>query len=134
MAMKDEANARAAYEKALPQVEQLVREAPDDPSRHAMLGGLLAMIGRKDEALREGQRAIELRPESKDAFDGPMYITSMAAIYAWCGDKDHALEFIEKSLSMPNGVTAPMLKLDPLWDPIREDPRFQALISRYAKA
>jgi len=134
MAMKDEAKAREAYEKALPQVEQLVGEAPDDPSRHAMLGGLLAMIGRKDEAIREGQRAIELRPESKDAFDGPRYITQMAAIYAWCGDKDQALQLIEKSLSKPNGVTAPMLKLDPLWDPLRDDPRFQALISRYAKA
>src|SRR6185436_263269 len=100
---KDEAKAREAYEKALPQVEQLVQEAPDDPARHAMLGGVLAMVGRKEEAIREGRRAMELKPESKDAFDGPMYTLAMAQIYTWCGEKDQAFQLIEKSLATPNG-------------------------------
>ena len=77
---------------------------------------------------------MELKPESKDAFDGPMYTLAMAQIYTWCGEKDQAFQLIEKSLATPNGVTAPMLKLDPVWDPLRDDPRFQALINRYAKA
>ena len=134
LGLNDQAKARAAYEKALPKVEEQVREAPDDPSRHAMLGGILAILGRKDEAVREGKRAIELKPESKDAFDGPMYTMALAQIYAWIGDKDQALQLIEKSLTTPNGITGPLLKLDPVWDPLRDDPRFQALINRYAKA
>jgi serine/threonine-protein kinase len=134
LGMKDEAKAKAAYEKALPELENQVREVPDDPSRHALLGGALAILGRKDEAVREGKRAIELRPESKDAFDGPMFTIALAQIYTWTGDKDQALQLIEKSLTTPNGLTTPVLKLDPVWDPIRDDPRFQALINRYAKA
>jgi TolB-like protein/Flp pilus assembly protein TadD len=134
LGMKDEAKAKAAYQEALPQVQKVVQEAPDDPSRRAMLGGVLAVLGRKDEAIQEGRRAMELKPESKDAFDGPMYTTALAQIYAWSGDKDAALQLIEKSLATPNGVTAPMLKLDPMWDPLRDDPRFQALINRYVKA
>jgi TolB-like protein/Flp pilus assembly protein TadD len=134
LGLKDETKAKAAYEKALPQLEELVREVPDDPSRHAILGGALAILGRKDEAVREGKRAVELKPESKDAFDGPMFTIALAQIYTWTGDKDQALQLIEKSLTTPNGLTAPILKLDPVWDPLRDDPRFQALISRYAKA
>ena len=134
LGLKDQEKARAAYERALPLVEKQVQEAPDDPSRHAMLGGVLALLGRKDEAVQQGKRALELRPESKDAFDGPMYTMAMAQIYTWVGDKDQALQLIEKSLTTPNGVTPPMLKLDPVWDPLRDDPRFQALINRYAKA
>ncbi|MFL6513766.1 MAG: TPR end-of-group domain-containing protein [Chthoniobacterales bacterium] len=132
--LKDPVKAKAAYEEALPESQKLVQEAPNDPSRHAMLGGVLAMLGRRDEAIQEGQRAMELKPESKDAFDGPMYTQAMAQIYAWLGDKNQALELIEKSLATPNGVSAPMLKLDPVWDPLRDDPRFQALINRYVKA
>jgi len=63
-----------------------------------------------------------------------MYTVAMAQIYAWIGDKDQAFQLIEKSLTTPNGLTAPQLKLDPVWDPLRDDPRFQALINQYAKA
>ena len=92
------------------------------------------MLGQKEDAIREGKRAIELKPESKDAFDGPMFSIALAQIYAWIGDRDEALQLIEKSLTTPNGVTAPQLKLDPIWDPLRDDSRFQALINRYVKA
>jgi tetratricopeptide (TPR) repeat protein len=132
--LKEHDKANEAYERALPQVQALVREAPDDPARHAMLGELLAMLGRKEEAIQEGKRAMELKPESEDAFDGPMYTISMAQIYTWLGEKDQALQLIEKLLVTPNGLTASLLKVDPVWDPLRDDPRFQALINRYVKA
>ncbi|HJT82527.1 MAG TPA: tetratricopeptide repeat protein [Chthoniobacterales bacterium] len=132
--LKEDEKARVAYEKALPLVQKMVQEAPEDPSRHAMLGELLAMLGRKEEAIQEGKRAMELKPESKDAFDGPAFTTSMAQIYTWVGERDQALQLIEKLLDTPNGLTAPILKIDPVWDPLRDDPRFQALINRYAKA
>jgi serine/threonine-protein kinase len=129
--LKEPAKARAAYEEALPQIEQIVQKAPDDPSRHAKLGFVLAMLGHKDDAIREGTRAIELRPESKDAFDGPMYSIAMAQIYTWTGDKEQALQIIEKSLDTPNGLTASNLTLDPVWDPLREDTRFLAMIEKH---
>jgi serine/threonine-protein kinase len=72
-----------------------------------------------------------LKPESKDAFDGPMYILALAQIYAWIGEKDQALQLIERSLTSPNGITGPMLRLDPVWDPLRDDSRFQALVKKY---
>lgn len=129
--LNEPAKAHAAYEKALPLVQKEVAEAPDDPSRHCMLGGILALLGRKEEAIQEGKRAIELRPESKDAFDGPMYTIALAQIYTWTGDKDQALQLIDKSLNTPNGLTGPILKLDPVWDALRDDPRFQALIDKH---
>lgn len=130
--LKEPEKAKAAYQRALPQIEKIVQEAPDDPSRHAMLGLVLAMVGRKDDALREGNRAIELKPESRDAFDGPMYTIALAQIYTWIGDKNHALQLIEKSLNTPNGVTSANLKLDPVWDPLRDDARFKALLEKYS--
>ena len=132
--LKDPEKATAAYEKALPLIERIVQEAPDDPSRHAMLGFVLAMVGRKDDAIREGTRAMQLRPESKDAFDGPMYSIAMAQIYTWTGEQDKALDLIEKSLDTPNGLTASNLTLDPVWDPLREDTRFVAMIEKHRTA
>jgi serine/threonine-protein kinase len=131
LGMKDESHARVELKKARPIAEQLVREVPDDASRHAMLGGILAFLGQKEEAIREGKWAVELKPESKDAFDGPMYTLALAQIYAWIGEKDQALQLIERSLTSPNGITGPMLRLDPIWDPLRDDARFQALVKKY---
>jgi hypothetical protein len=89
-------------------------------------------LDNKEEAIAEGRRAVELTPESFDAFDGPEFVASLAQIYAWAGEKDKAIELIDHSLQTPNGVTVPMLKMDPMWDPLRNDPRFQALVERYA--
>ena len=93
---------------------------------------ILAGLGEKDAAIAEGRRAVELLPESQDAFDGPKMTVALAQIYAWTGESDQALQLIDRSLSTPNGVTIPFLTLDPMWDPLRDDPRFQALIDRYA--
>ncbi len=127
----DKAKALPAFERARVIAEQLVREAPDDAARHAQLGTILAGLGRKEEAIGEGKRAVELLPESSDAFDGPMATIGLAQIYAWTGEKDQALQLLDHSLNTPNGVTVPILKLDPVWDPLRNDPRFQALIDKY---
>jgi TolB-like protein/Flp pilus assembly protein TadD len=129
--MGDQARARPPLEKALIVLEQSVREAPENAARHAQLGELLAALGRKDEAIKEGKRAVELLPESKDALDGPMMIIALAQIYAWVGETGQALQLLEHSLSNPEGISAYALKLDPAWDPIRKDPRFQALIEKY---
>src|SRR6266403_4198008 len=126
--------ARADFERARVIVEESVRDVPDDPGRHAQLGAIFAGLGRKEEALREGKRAVALLPESKDAFEGPQVTIALAQIYCWTGEKEQALQLIERSLSTPNGINVPLLKLDPVWDPIRDDPRFKALIDKYGRA
>jgi TolB-like protein/tetratricopeptide (TPR) repeat protein len=124
--------ALADFERARVIVEESVRDVPDDPGRHAQLGAIFAGLGRKEEAIREGKRAVELLPESKDAFDGPQVTIALAQIYCWTGEKEQALHLIERSLSTPNGINIPLLKLDPVWDPIRDDPRFKALIDKHS--
>jgi TolB-like protein/Flp pilus assembly protein TadD len=128
----DKPNAEIAFRQALPFAEQSLRESPTDAGRHIQLGFILLGLDNKQEAIAEGKRAVELTPESVDAFDGPEFIAALAQIYAWTGEKDKALELIDHSLQTPNGVTVPLLKMDPMWDPLRNDPRFQALVERYA--
>jgi serine/threonine-protein kinase len=128
----DKMKARAAFERARTVAEQLVRDAPGDPGRHASLGAVLAVLGQKEDAINEGKKAVELLPESEDAVDGPKATAALAEIYAWVGEHDEAFRLIDHLLAVPNGLTVPLLKLDPVWDPLRKDPRFHALIDKYA--
>ncbi len=130
--LNDKEKAVSAFERARPIAEKALRESPNDASRHVTLGFILAGIGQKNAAIAEGKRAVELLPESQDAFDGPKMNVHLAQIYAWTGENDQALELLDRSLNTPNGVTVPCLRLGPMWDPLRSDPRFQALIDRYA--
>jgi len=128
----DKSRAKIKFEKARVVSEKLLREAPEDPGRHAQHGLILAALGQKEEAIKEGKKAVELLPESQDAFDGPQYTAYLAQIYAWTGEFDEAFRLLDHLLRVPNGVAVSMLKLDPVWDPLRKDPRFQALIDKYA--
>jgi TolB-like protein/Flp pilus assembly protein TadD len=128
----DKPKAQAEFEQARLVSEKLLREAPEDAGRHAQHGLILAALDRKQEAIAEGKRAVELQPESRDAFDGPRITAALAQIYALTGESDEALRLIDHLLGIPNGLTVPMLKLDPIWDPLRNDPRFQSLIDKYA--
>jgi len=128
----DEQRAQTKFEHARELSEQLLRDAPEDAARHAQHGLILAGLGRKQDAIAAGKRAVELLPESQDAMDGPKCTASLAQIYALTGETDEAFRLIDHLLSVPNGLTIPVLKLDPIWDPLRKDPRFQALIDKYA--
>jgi serine/threonine-protein kinase len=129
----DKEKARTAFEHARAVAERLVREAPQEPTRHGQLGLIFAALGQKEEAINEGKRAVELLPESEDAFDGPQATESLALIYAWTGEFDEAFRLLDHLLVIPNfNLTVPILKLDPLWDPLRQDPRFQALIEKHS--
>jgi TolB-like protein/Flp pilus assembly protein TadD len=128
----DKPKAQAEFEQARLVSEKLLREAPEDAARHAQHGMILAALDRKQEAIAEGKRAVELQPESQDAFDGPRMTAALAQIYALTGESDEALRLIDHLLEIPAGLTIPMLKLDPVWDPLRKDPRFQQLIDKYA--
>jgi tetratricopeptide (TPR) repeat protein len=139
LAQGDTANAQKAFEVARPVFEASVKEAPESADRHANLGWLYGFMGRKDDAIREGQRAVELRPESKDAFDGAIMNCYLALIYARVGQKDLAIQLIERLLKTPGAVdsvdysmTINDLKYRWEWDPLRDDPRFQKLLARNA--
>src|SRR5438094_1093047 len=128
----DKPRAQAEFERARVISEKSMQEVPEDPARHAQHGLILAALGQKQEAIAEGKRAVELLPESQDAFDGPQGTAALAQIYAWTGESDEAFRLLDHLLRIPNGLTIPMLKLDPVWDPLRKDPRCQALIDKYA--
>jgi TolB-like protein/Flp pilus assembly protein TadD len=132
LAQGDEAKARTALEHARVVSEQLLRAAPTDANRHGQHGLILAALGQKQEAIAQGKRAVELLPESEDAFDGPQVTAVLAQIYAWTGEFEEAFRLLDHLLVIPNGLNVPMLKLDPAWDPLRKDPRFQALIDKYS--
>jgi len=128
----DKPRAQIEFEQARVVSEKLLRNAPEDPARHAQHGLILAALGQKEEAIAEGKRAVELLPESRDAFDGPRFTAALAQIYAWTGETDEAFRLLDHLLSVPNGIAVSILKLDPAWDQLRKDPRFQALIDKYA--
>jgi TolB-like protein/Tfp pilus assembly protein PilF len=128
----DKTKAQAELEHARLVSEKLLREAPDDSARHAQHGVILAALGQKQEAIAEGKRAVELLPESQDALDGPQATATLAQIYAWTGEFDEAFRLLDHLFAVPSNLTVPMLKLDPAWDPLRNDPRFQALIDKYS--
>src|SRR5438477_6566244 len=127
----DKTKAQAELEHARLVSEELLREAPEDSARHGQHGLILAALGQKQEAIAEGKRAVELLPESQDALDGPQATANLAQIYAWTGEFDEAFRLLDHLLAVPSNLTVPMLKLDPDWDQLRQDPRFQALIDKY---
>jgi TolB-like protein/Tfp pilus assembly protein PilF len=133
--LRDEAGARVAFLKAKSAIEEDLKRSSDSADKHIQLAKVLAYLGEKDSALAEAQRATELLPESKDAFGGPEIMEGVAQVHAVVGDKGRAIEILDGLLSRPSAVTVQVLKVNPVWDPLREDPRFQALIDKYgAKA
>jgi len=140
LAQGDVPAARKYFEDAQSVFEDAVKEAPSSAIRHANLGWFYAFMGRKDDAIREGRRAVELKPESKDAVDGVIVNCYLALIYARVGEKDLAFPLLARLLKTPGAVdsvdysiTINDLKHRWEWDPIRSDPRFQKLLEQPAK-
>jgi TolB-like protein/class 3 adenylate cyclase len=126
------AAARATYQQAMQdvqrQLEKVARDSFQEADLHANLGRAYAGLGEATSAVAEGQKAMALHPASKDPFEGPGLEETMARIYALLGDADHAIPILKRLLEMPNGgITPALLRLDPVWDQIRNDPRFQKL-------
>ena len=128
----DAAAARAAFTVARAQQEEAVRARPDDGPTFCLLGLIDAGLGRKEEALREGRRALELTPVAKNAVDGPEVLYFFAVICAWTGKRDLAIEQLETLAKMPVGVSYGEFRLDPDWDPLRGDPRFDKIVASLA--
>src|SRR5262249_7103040 len=128
----DSAKAQAAFTAARREVEKTVEMQPDFAAALSLLGMTDAGLQRKEEALKEGQRACELLPISKDAIDGAALAINLAQIYAWTGEKDRAIEQIAAVERVPNTLSYGLLKLHPYWDSLRGDPRFEQIVTSFA--
>ena len=121
--------ARKFFEAELPFARNELAAAPDSAPRHAQIGLICAYLGQKEEAIAEGQRAVDLLPISKDKNDGPAMSTALAEIYGRVGEPDKAIALLEELLPLPNSIRQRYLKNDWNWDPLRKDPRFQKLVT-----
>jgi TolB-like protein/tRNA A-37 threonylcarbamoyl transferase component Bud32 len=129
----DETAARAAFTSARKEIEQMLHDQPNYAAALCALGVVDAALGNREKAVREGEHAVALMPVSKSAIEGAMLTQYLAVIYAWIGDKDRAIERLSEAAKLPGSqVTYGHLRLHPLWDPLRGDPRFEAIITSLA--
>ncbi|MEY2488470.1 MAG: hypothetical protein QOC70_412 [Verrucomicrobiota bacterium] len=123
----DKDAAERAFAVAQQMVETDMAQWLDDAKATALLGLLHALRGNKDEAIRAGRRAVELLPVSKDAYDGPLIATKLAVIYTQVGEANRAIDLLADLMKTPNGPTPGTLRVEPEWEPLRGDPRFEKL-------
>jgi serine/threonine-protein kinase len=131
-ALQDQPGARTAFLRARSAAEDALKQNPDAANLHIQLAKALAHLGEKDAALAEAQRASELLPESKDAFTGPDITEGVAQVQAIVGENDRAIEILDGLLNRPSSVTVQILKINPIWDSLRNHPGFQALLTKYS--
>jgi serine/threonine protein kinase/tetratricopeptide (TPR) repeat protein len=129
---KDEGKARSALTAARAEQAKNVQMQPNYGPPLCVLGLIDAALGRREEALREGRRAVELLPVEKDAMNGPLMIKYSAMIAAWVGNKDLACEQLATAIRFPSFLSYGHLKLLPFWDPLRGDPRFEKIVASLA--
>jgi TolB-like protein/Tfp pilus assembly protein PilF len=129
--LRDDNGARAAFLKAKSAAQEQLTRSPDAAELHIQLAKVLAFLNEKEAALAEAQRASELLPESKDAFGGPEIMEGVAQVHAILSENDRAIKILEGLLNRPSSVTVQSLKVNPIWDPIRNDPEFQRLIDKH---
>ena len=128
----DEKGARTAFTKLKELVQAKLASLPNDADLHAQRGVALALLGEKEAAVAEANRAMEILPESKDAFGGPSIIQAAAQVSCIVGDHVRAIEMLDGLLTRPAEITVAALKVDPIWDPLRNEPAFQQLLSKHS--
>ena len=128
----DEQKAQSAFTAARAEQEKIVAAQPDFGPSWCVLGMIDAGLGRKEEALREGRRALELLPVKKDALVGQYLVRYFAVIAAWVGEKDLACEQVAIAVRPPSNVSYGELKLMPWWDPLRGKPCFEKIVASLA--
>ena len=128
----DSAKATAAFKECREILAQRLIVRPEHARTLAVLAQVDANLGQKDLAIREAQHAIDLMPITKDIYDGALVLEGLAQVYTWTGDRDRAIELVQKLLSMPGYTNYGRLKFHPLWAPLRGDPRFDKIVSSLA--
>jgi tetratricopeptide (TPR) repeat protein len=127
--MGDAAKARSWGEISAAAYQEIARRYPDDPQQQELYGRALALTSRKDEAIRAGERSLALRETSLDAVNGPYFRYQVARIFIQAGQLDRALDLIEPLVSKPGDITPGWLRIDPIFTPLRGNPRFERLIA-----
>src|SRR5881392_1044670 len=128
----DSARATAAFRECREILAQRLVVRPEHARTIAVLAQVDAGLGQKDLAIREAQHAIDLMPISKDIYDGALVLEGLAQVYVWSGDRDRAIELVQKLLTIPGYINYGRLKLHPLWSPLRGDPRFEKIVNALA--
>jgi len=123
--------AKRSFEAARVEFEQKVTQDPGDAWFHSSLGIAYAGLGRRAEAVREASAGCDLMPSSKDALQALDCLEDLALVYTMVGQTSEAIARLERLLSGSGRFTPHLLRLDPRWDPLRSDPRFQALLTKY---
>jgi serine/threonine-protein kinase len=129
----DASGAETAFLAARGEMEKIVRDQPDYAQALCTLGMIDAALGRKEDAIREGRRAVELLPVTKDAMAGAQLLTNLAITYAWAGENDLAIKQLEELVRIPSPVSYGQLRLHPFWDPLRGDPHFEKIVEEAKK-
>jgi eukaryotic-like serine/threonine-protein kinase len=123
--------AKSCYEASVKLTMAKVRQKPEESFYHSSLGIAYAGLGQKQDAVREGKAGVDLKPVNQDAVDGFFRIEDLAKIYSMVGEKDEAMRLLEQLMSIPGDLGVGALRLDPAWKPLRDEPRFQALLRKY---
>jgi tetratricopeptide (TPR) repeat protein len=129
---QDAPAAHAAFMAARAETEKLVRVQPKNVKPLSALAFVDAELGDKEKAIQEGRTACDMLPVAKDALDGVLLITNLARIYALTGEKDLALKQLDVVSKLPYGPSYGQLRLDPEWDSLRGDPRFEKIVASLA--
>ena len=130
----DQERARSAFAAARIAAERTARAQPDFAYAHSLLGLIDAGLGRRDDAIRAGRHAVKLLPVTRDSIDGPELVINLGIIFAWVGEPDLAMEQLEAAAAIPSLLSYGLLKLHPQWDPLRGNPRFEALVLKLEPA
>ena len=128
----DRPAAQASFLRARTEQQQIVNAQPDYGPALCVLGLIDAGLGRKDDAVREGRRAVGVMPLNKDSINGAHIMDLLAVIYAWVGEKDLAVDQLSRTVQLPGGPQYGVLRLFPQWDPLRGDPRFEKIVQSLA--
>jgi len=128
----DSARATEAFSNTRKILEQRLAIKPEDARTIAVLAQVDAGLGRKELAIQEAQHAVDLMPLSKDIYDGALVLEGLAQVYTWTNEPDRAIELLQKLTAMPSYIYYARLKLYPMWNPLRSDPRFQQIVNSLA--
>ena len=130
----DEEAARAAFGEVAMDLETRLADSPDDERYRGALGLAYAGLGRADDALREARRGVELMPVEKEAWRGVYRLGELAAVHAWIGNVDSAVAHVDALLSAPGELTTYILRHDPTWDSLRDEPEFERMVAQHEAA
>ena len=129
---RPDADQSARFSKARERLKQKVQRWAGNARQLSKLAIVDAMLGKKEDAISDAKRAVEMLPISKDAVDGPSVLLNLAEVYAWTNEPDSAFETMNALKDIPNGLFYGDLKRGPAWDPLRKDPRFDKLLAELA--